>query len=122
MDSVERSSRSGPVAPRPRLATTGGSCANCSNDNGFSNANLWRPRPNLPDLSQPRHGNDISLDAQKRFHKDPDDPLFAADGSDDGEGHGATRMLKDPAVLIKLPLPPNVEIKGSADTTRNSSR
>lgn len=54
-------------------------------------------------------------DAAKRFHKNPDDPLFAADGSDDGEGHGVTRMLEDATVLIRVPLPPNVEIKGSAD-------
>jgi len=34
-------------------------------------------------------------DAQKRFRKDPNDPLFLGDGSDDGLGHGVTRMLKD---------------------------
>jgi cytochrome c peroxidase len=49
-------------------------------------------------------------DAQARFAADPSDPLFVGDGSDDGLGHGATRMLADATVLITLPLPPNVSI------------
>jgi cytochrome c peroxidase len=49
-------------------------------------------------------------DAQKRFRKDPNDPLFLGDGSDDGLGHGVTRMLKDATVLVTIPLPPNVRL------------
>ena len=49
-------------------------------------------------------------DAQKRFRKDPNDPLFLRDGSDDGLGHGVTRMLMDATVLVTIPLPPNVRL------------
>lgn len=41
-------------------------------------------------------------DAQKRFRKDPNDPLFLGDGSDDGLGHGVTRMLMDATVLVTI--------------------
>ena len=47
-------------------------------------------------------------DAQRRFAADAHDPLFAGDGSDDGQGHGATRMLKDATVLVRIALPANV--------------
>jgi cytochrome c peroxidase len=49
-------------------------------------------------------------DAQNRFRQDPNDPLFLLDGSDDGLGHGVTRMLKDATVLVTIPLPPNVKL------------
>ena len=49
-------------------------------------------------------------DAQQRFAANPHDPLFRADGSDDGQGHGTTRMLKDATVLVRIPLPDNVSI------------
>lgn len=51
-------------------------------------------------------------DARRRFARDPNDPLFRHDGSDDGQGHGATRMLKDATVLVEIPLPPNVSLAG----------
>ena len=47
-------------------------------------------------------------DAQDRYRKNPRDPLFLFDGSDDGLGHGVSRILKDATILITLPLPPNV--------------
>jgi cytochrome c peroxidase len=49
-------------------------------------------------------------DAQDRYLKNPLDPLFLFDGSDDGQGHGVTRMLRDATILITLPLPPNVSL------------
>jgi cytochrome c peroxidase len=49
-------------------------------------------------------------DAQHRHAADPDDPLFLADGSDDGQGAGATRMLKDATVLVRIALPGNVSL------------
>jgi cytochrome c peroxidase len=54
-------------------------------------------------------------DAQARFLANPADPLFAHDGSDDGQGNGVTRMLADATVLMTIPLPPNVRLAGSAD-------
>jgi len=49
-------------------------------------------------------------DAQSRFAINPHDPLFVHDGSDDGKGNGATRMLADATVLVNVPLPPNVRL------------
>jgi cytochrome c peroxidase len=49
-------------------------------------------------------------DARKRFARNPKDPLFRADGSDDGQGHGATRMIRDATVLVRIPLPENVSL------------
>lgn len=49
-------------------------------------------------------------DAQRRFAANPADPLFLADGSDDGAGHGAARMQADATVLVRVALPPNVSL------------
>ena len=54
-------------------------------------------------------------DARKRFQANRHDPLFVHDGSDDGQGHGVTRMLADATILMTIPLPPNVRIAGSTD-------
>jgi cytochrome c peroxidase len=50
-------------------------------------------------------------DALKRFEANPKDPLFLHDGSDDGQGNGVSRILKDATILIEIPLPPNVTLK-----------
>jgi hypothetical protein len=55
-------------------------------------------------------------DAEQRFAADPADPLFVADGSDDGFGHGVSRMLADATVLMRIPLPQNVTLKDDPDT------
>ena len=49
-------------------------------------------------------------DAQKRFDKDPNDPLFLHDGSDDGLGHGTTRMRTNATVLMTVKMADNVEL------------
>ena len=54
-------------------------------------------------------------DAQQRFRKDPNDLLFLLGGSDDGHGHGVTRMLKDATVLVTVPLAPNVSLADDRD-------
>src|SRR4029453_2213676 len=54
-------------------------------------------------------------DAQARFQANPNDPLFAHDGSDDGLGNGVTRMLADATILMTIPLPPNVRLADSRD-------
>jgi cytochrome c peroxidase len=54
-------------------------------------------------------------DAEARFQADPNDPLFVHDGSDDGLGHGTTRMRTDATVLMTIPLPPNVRLADSTD-------
>jgi len=56
-------------------------------------------------------------DAQARFVLDPKDPLFLADGSDDGAGNGVTRMLIDATILMRVPLAENVSIVGSSART-----
>ena len=49
-------------------------------------------------------------DAQRRYRRNPSDPLFLFDGSDDGQGHGVDRMLTDATVLVQIPLPANVSV------------
>ena len=56
-------------------------------------------------------------DAQQRFAEDPGDPLFVADGSDDGNGVGVSRMLADATILMKIPLHPNVTLKDDPTAT-----
>jgi cytochrome c peroxidase len=55
-------------------------------------------------------GTTSPKEAQQRFARDRNDPLFIADGSDDGQGNGASRMLSDATVLVRIPLPPNVTL------------
>lgn len=49
-------------------------------------------------------------DAQERFRRHPKDPLFLHDGSDDRQGNGVYRMLKDATILVEVPLPENVSL------------
>jgi len=49
-------------------------------------------------------------EAQARFKKNPSDPLFVHDGSDDFQGHGVSRILKDATILVEIPLPSNVTL------------
>jgi cytochrome c peroxidase len=49
-------------------------------------------------------------DAQRRFAKDPHDPLFLHDGSDDGVGHGTSRMRRDATVLMTIQMAGNVQL------------
>jgi cytochrome c peroxidase len=51
-------------------------------------------------------------DAEKRFAQNPNDPLFLHDGSDDGQGHGTSRMRKDATVLMTVRMADNVELAG----------
>lgn len=55
-------------------------------------------------------------DAQRRYSADPHDPLFVGDGSDDGQGHGVSRMLKDATILVEIPLPTNVSLADDPQT------
>jgi len=58
-----------------------------------------------------KHSGTISpQDALTRFLRDRKDPLFIADGSDDGEGNGTSRILKDATILVRIPLPANVSL------------
>lgn len=57
-------------------------------------------------------------DARRRFARDPSDPLFLADGSDDGHGNGATRIMADATILVRIPLPDNVSL--ASDPTARS--
>ena len=47
-------------------------------------------------------------DARRRFAKDPNDPLFLHDGSDDFKGNGVSRILADATILVNVPLADNV--------------
>ena len=54
-------------------------------------------------------------DARRRFEANPRDPLFLHDGSDDGNGHGVSRMLKDATILVEIPLPDGVSLADDPD-------
>src|SRR5215468_5713865 len=54
-------------------------------------------------------------DAQRRFAANPADPLFLHDGSDDGAGHGAARMLQDATVRVEIALPQNVSLADDSE-------
>lgn len=49
-------------------------------------------------------------DARRLFAKNPGDPLFLGDGSDDGQGNGVERILADATILVEVPLAPNVRL------------
>ena len=49
-------------------------------------------------------------DAEERFAKNPSDPLFLHDGSDDGLGHGTSRMRTDATVLMTIHMAPNIQL------------
>jgi len=49
-------------------------------------------------------------DARRLFARDPGNPLFLADGSDDGRGNGVERILADATILVEVPLAPNVRL------------
>jgi cytochrome c peroxidase len=49
-------------------------------------------------------------DARRRFRRDPGDPLFVHDGSDDGKGNGVTLMLRDATIRMTIEMAPNVEL------------
>jgi cytochrome c peroxidase len=49
-------------------------------------------------------------DVQRLYATNPDHPLFLHDGSDDGNGNGATRILEHATVLVTIPLAANVSL------------
>ncbi|HZJ31088.1 MAG TPA: cytochrome c peroxidase [Vicinamibacterales bacterium] len=49
-------------------------------------------------------------DAQQRFKTHPDDPLFRADGSDDGAGNGTTRIQRDATIMMHITLNARVQM------------
>jgi len=57
-----------------------------------------------------RTGTVSPEDAQLRFKTHPDDPLFITDGSDDGNGHGASRIQRDATILMRIALDPKVQL------------
>jgi cytochrome c peroxidase len=61
-------------------------------------------------------GTTSPAEARRRFARDRNDPLFIGDGSDDGQGNGATRMLSDATVLVRIELPPNVSLANDPKT------
>jgi cytochrome c peroxidase len=52
------------------------------------------------------------------FKTHPNDPLFLADGSDDGNGHGTTRIQKDATILMHIPLALNVKLAADPNATQ----
>jgi cytochrome c peroxidase len=57
-------------------------------------------------------------EAQHRFAKDPNDPLFRPLDSDDGVGNSFTRLLATGTVRVDVPLAANVKLVTSPAATR----
>lgn len=49
-------------------------------------------------------------DVADRLRRNPKDPLFLLDGSDDGQGNGTSRIVKDATILVTIQLAPNVTL------------
>ena len=76
----------------------------------FENATFGGNGRTCQTCHDPATGTLSPEDARKRFKKDPNDPLFRHDGSDDFHGHGVTRITADATVLVNVPLAPNVSL------------
>jgi len=61
-------------------------------------------------------------DVQQLLKTHPNDPLFLADGSDDGIGHGTTRITTDATILINVPLASNVTLAANPAATHVTVR
>lgn len=60
----------------------------------------------------------FSLDeARERFAANPDDPLFRALDSDDGDGKSYQRLLRNGTVTVRIPLPPGVKLADDPEAT-----
>jgi cytochrome c peroxidase len=53
----------------------------------------------------------------ERFAEDPTGPLFRGDGTDDGAGHGTSRILVDGTILVSIPLPAGVVVLDDPSAT-----
>src|SRR3954454_17521066 len=69
-----------------------------------------------------RTGTLSPQDIQQLFKTHPNDPLFLADGSDDGAGHGTTRIQRDATILINVPLASNVKLAANLSATHMTVR
>src|SRR5688572_13742816 len=56
-------------------------------------------------------------EAQARFAENPDDPLFRAIDSDDGDGESYERLLTTGTVRVDIPLPPNIRLVDDPEAT-----
>lgn len=54
---------------------------------------------------------------RERHVKDPDDPLFRAIDSDDGDGKSYERLLRNGTVTVRIPLPPGVRLADDPQAT-----
>jgi cytochrome c peroxidase len=61
-------------------------------------------------------------DAQNLYKTHPNDPLFFADGSDDGIGNGTTRIRANATILVRVPLSPKVKLGGNLNATHVTVR
>src|SRR5262245_47098846 len=60
-------------------------------------------------------------DAQQRFKTHPDDPLFKADGSDDGHGNGTARIQRDATIMMHITVHARVQM-GNGSTIMDVPR
>jgi cytochrome c peroxidase len=56
----------------------------------------------------PGNGTLTLAQIAERFAEDPTGPLFRADGTDDGQGNGTSRIRAHGTIRVNVPLPPGV--------------
>jgi len=56
-------------------------------------------------------------EAQERFAKDPNEPLFRAIDSDDGDGNSYSRLLPTGTIRVDVPLAPNIKLVTNPSAT-----
>src|SRR5688500_9278657 len=59
-------------------------------------------------------GTISAADVEARFQANPNDPLFLHDGADTVGGNTFDRIREHATVLVEIPLPANVSIRGSS--------
>ena len=65
-----------------------------------------------------RENGTLTLSQIQKLHaRRPNDPLFSHDGSDDFQGHGASRILADGTILVRKTLPAHVKLADDPEAT-----
>ncbi|HUQ02253.1 MAG TPA: hypothetical protein VM261_07125 [Kofleriaceae bacterium] len=70
----------------------------------------------------PANGTLTLAQIADRFAADPGGPLFRGDGTDDGAGHGTTRIRADGTILVSVALPDGVTVLDDPSARRVTLR
>lgn len=98
----------GCAAEAPELGTAAGEVA--SGQQLFDHETFGGNGRTCRTCHGPDNGTLTLAQIAERFAEDPTDPLFRADGSDDGQGNGTTRIRTHGTIRVSIPLPPGVTL------------